>query len=360
MERVMFRKTHGLEGDVQELYIPGKASLTYQEEDGMAILIKVETEEAQRNKGYASRLLKEFLAYADQEGLALDVSGYLPDGELYLKPLMSKLKPNYPGITWLNESKENTMRKLRETTGLPHYAKGVRRVVDGVVDEIAGLDHDMAVLCLAIWNLKLERTEEDPTEDLIDLWNSGKGNYCLSDGRRPGPKEAAALKALLAEFNDIIADHEENLRESFGMRPHKAAFCRDANNKRLVPGNNVNTPDGEGEIDKISGTRGEYFVSVNGQEYRSTECHKLHEAKARDSIANIVESESWLINGNSDKIIKKQYEDELKSLASSIKYCKNAIAQKDIETWEKKEYQSVLTDYESREKDIKNILKGMK
>lgn len=74
----------------------------------------------------------------------------------------------------------------------------------------------------------------------------------------------------------------------------------------------------------------------------------------------IIESESWLINGNADKIIKKQYEDELKSLASGIKYCKNAIAQKDIETWEKKEYQSVLTDYESREKDIKNILKGMK
>lgn len=74
----------------------------------------------------------------------------------------------------------------------------------------------------------------------------------------------------------------------------------------------------------------------------------------------IIESESWLINGNVDKIIKKQYEDELKSLASSIKYCKNAIAQKDIETWEKKEYQSVLTDYESREKDIKNILKRMK
>lgn len=201
-------------------------------------------------------------------------------------------------VTIVKRIKENNRVGTQQ---LQDYVSGIRKELQGV-DGLAGLDHQMAVLCLAIWNMKLSRTEEDPTKELINLWNEGKGNYCTSDGRRPGKKEAEALRPLIQEFNDIIADMEENrvaserVKESF---PHKNAidslpkravkkdFCRDINSKRLVTGNRVNTPDGEGDIEKISGTHGEYFVTVNGTDYKATDCYRVMESRENPEFVRI-------------------------------------------------------------------------
>lgn len=110
-------------------------------------------------------------------------------------------------------TQESATRKkaaLKEAADISYYMKHARELLQGV-HEIAGLDPEMAALCFAIWNLKLARTEEDPTAELVDMWSSGEGAISLKNGRRPGLKEAEALPELIQSMNDIIADREENL-----------------------------------------------------------------------------------------------------------------------------------------------------
>ena len=99
---VSTRVIPAFEGEaVTRLYIEDKGHLDFQEEEGIAFLIIVEVEPEYRNQGIATELLKAFLEYVNSEELAVDISGFLEDGEKYLQPLIKKLKPSYPNILWL-------------------------------------------------------------------------------------------------------------------------------------------------------------------------------------------------------------------------------------------------------------------
>jgi len=114
-EKVVGSEKQGLNGIEKEFSIPGKSTLKYEEEDGIAIISDVTTEEKYRNKGYATAVIEKFLQYADSKGLAVDMTGFLPDGEKYLKPLMAKLVPQYKNITWMGEEFGDISKKISNT-----------------------------------------------------------------------------------------------------------------------------------------------------------------------------------------------------------------------------------------------------
>ena len=150
------------------------------------------------------------------EALQVHIGFNLREAKEVLQEHLREAEEPEEAINWdkknIDQMTESSKKRaaLKEATDISHYMKHARDLLQGVSD-IAGLDPEMAALCFAIWNLKLDRTEEDPSAELMDMWSKGEGAISLKNGRRPGPKEAEALSALIQGMNDIIADREENL-----------------------------------------------------------------------------------------------------------------------------------------------------
>jgi predicted GNAT family acetyltransferase len=78
-----------------------KGYLEYDQEDNDYFLVMVEVKEEFKNQGIATKLLKYFLNKVNEEKGVLDISGYLPEGEKYLKNKIELMKKDYPNIEWI-------------------------------------------------------------------------------------------------------------------------------------------------------------------------------------------------------------------------------------------------------------------
>lgn len=92
----------GIEGDISRLNYEGKGFLDYQEEEGMFLLIKVETNPNFRNQGIASKLLDDFFSLVDSNDGIISLTTFLEDGEKYLTKVIEKLKIKYPKLEFLD------------------------------------------------------------------------------------------------------------------------------------------------------------------------------------------------------------------------------------------------------------------
>lgn len=104
-EAVQRSKVHTSEGLVNRLSLPG-GHLDYEEEDGAFMLMIIEVDEGSRNQKIATTLVKEFLGIVNKAQGYLSTTGFLDDGEVYLKHVIKRLKPSYPNIEWDEDSFE--------------------------------------------------------------------------------------------------------------------------------------------------------------------------------------------------------------------------------------------------------------
>jgi hypothetical protein len=104
-EAIQRTKVHTSEGLVNRLALPG-GHLDYEEEDGAFMLMIVEVDEASRNQKIATALVKEFLSIVNKAGGYLSTTGFLDDGEVYLKHVIKRLRPSFPKIEWDEDSFE--------------------------------------------------------------------------------------------------------------------------------------------------------------------------------------------------------------------------------------------------------------
>ena len=66
------------------------------------------------------------------------------------------------------------------------------------------------------------------------------------------------------------------------------------------------------------------------------------------------------LNQNNMSFQLKIQQQELKSLKGQLKYCNQALSQSDIEDWEKKEFEVLKLQYESKVKEIESLIKLIK
>lgn len=211
-------------------------------------------------------------------GKPVKVCDTAEEAKEHAKRLRKQLSPGEKGYYKLGY----TVKPVKEATDISYYMRHARELLQGV-HEIAGLDPEMAALCFAIWNLKLARTEEDPTAELVDMWSSGEGAISLKNGRmrRPGPKEAEALPALIQGMNDIIADREENLNIRESTEYPSEEFAR-ALNKARVAG--LSIPDLDALYDMVYDR-----ISEEGEAFKDVLRYKATEKDIYDTIADIQE-----------------------------------------------------------------------
>lgn len=71
--------------------------IDYEESNTGLWILYVNTEKEFRKQGRATYLMKALKKYADKHGKAVIHGNFTEDGEMYLKPLVKKLWPNYKG-----------------------------------------------------------------------------------------------------------------------------------------------------------------------------------------------------------------------------------------------------------------------
>jgi len=100
---------------------------------------------------------------------------------------------------------ESVSQKLTEGNFVS-YAQQLKRDFNKIFTpdvKPVGMDKEMAITCLAIFNSLFEKLE-DPEEaiaQLQDRWSHNEGALVTEDGRKPGPAEADKLVDLVQWFN---------------------------------------------------------------------------------------------------------------------------------------------------------------
>lgn len=154
----------------------------------------------------------------DKAGTLMMLDYYIEDPDEVPAPLVAQDLQDYYEEIWqvLEEHpdedfdgeiplEESVSRKLTEGNFVS-YAQRLKKDFNKILAPDArpvGMDRDMAITCLAIFNSLFEKLE-DPEEamaQLQDRWSHNEGALVTEDGRRPGPAEADKLVDLVQWFN---------------------------------------------------------------------------------------------------------------------------------------------------------------
>ena len=114
-DKIRLKKTNGADGQINRLYYDNdeKGYLDFDQDDDTYFLIIVEVKPEYKNLGIATMLLTKFFEIVSENNGALDMSGFLEDGEKYLKSITEKLKNKYHNIVYLWGINVHTKRIFR-------------------------------------------------------------------------------------------------------------------------------------------------------------------------------------------------------------------------------------------------------
>lgn len=107
-----------------------------------------------------------------------------------------------------NDEEENLRESPLRESSLSSYMERIGKTLERV-DSLAGIDKEMATLCISAWAKKYDDTMEDPTDFFAELWRNNRGKAQTPSGRKPGAKEASALAEMLSEYDALATEQDQ-------------------------------------------------------------------------------------------------------------------------------------------------------
>jgi len=348
-----------------------KGYLQYDVEDGVFFLVIVETYPEYRNQGVATDLLNQFLQIVDDAKGYLDMSGFLPLGEQYLRSTINKLKSKYVNIVWA--SKKLKRKSNNTEDGVVAEGEWAQFVIEPDTGyEYLKSDPGVALLLYRTDNKEkpfLCVFEETPAhEDIKPILSSLTGTIDGDDT----PEETAVREAKEEAGITITEDDLEPLGEINPAKNTNWNLTRFAVNITDIE-IGKRTTDGT-EIEEKAFTRwvSESDIADSDDSVLHSLLLNFKEARKTTSIkklsritkADLESKIQWLLQNNpknaensyeyAKDIIKGRFPEAEKVIATneefSYKYAKEVLHDPNPQTWGKRFLQKTTSTLKRRNK----------